>query len=301
MRLDRHAACLEANYGLQARALTAHGAGLDIHCRTFRVSAREGEFFLKLRRGSINEAALKTSALLASSGVDGIVPPVPTKKGEMWAPCGDEFLILFEFIEGELLADSRLSDENWRGLGRTLRAVHSFSPPEGLMRAIRQERFDLPCACALRNLDALQGTGYGAARFLALLRNNRERVASLLEEAESLRRSCHGLPLVLCHADLHPWNILVDKSGRAQVIDWEDGPLMAPRERDFIFLRDLGGQALRDGYGGHPLVGPALRYFWLEREIEDIASTIATVLGGQGASEAMVDEYIAQQERYFGA
>jgi spectinomycin phosphotransferase len=43
---------------------------------------------------------------------------------------------------------------------------------------------------------------------------------------------------VLCHADLHTWNVLVDGDGRLWLVDWDEA-ILAPRERDLMFL--VGG------------------------------------------------------------
>jgi Ser/Thr protein kinase RdoA (MazF antagonist) len=52
---------------------------------------------------------------------------------------------------------------------------------------------------------------------------------------------------VLCHADLHTWNVLVDSVGDLWIADWDEA-VLAPRERDLMFV--VGGI-------GHGLVTPA--------------------------------------------
>jgi aminoglycoside phosphotransferase (APT) family kinase protein len=43
-----------------------------------------------------------------------------------------------------------------------------------------------------------------------------------------------GLADVICHGDMHPFNVLVDADGRATVLDWSAG-VIAPREYDLAF------------------------------------------------------------------
>jgi len=45
-------------------------------------------------------------------------------------------------------------------------------------------------------------------------------------------------PLVMCHGDLHPFNLLIDDDGRTTVLDWTNGELM-PREFEVGFTAGL--------------------------------------------------------------
>ena len=61
-----------------------------------------------------------------------------------------------------------------------------------------------------------------------------------MHRADRLGRELAGepFPLVLCHADLHTWNVLVDAGGRLWIADWDEA-VLAPRERDLFFV--VGG------------------------------------------------------------
>jgi len=43
-----------------------------------------------------------------------------------------------------------------------------------------------------------------------------------------------GQPVVICHGDLHPFNLLVDADGAVTVLDWS-AALVAPRSYDVAF------------------------------------------------------------------
>jgi streptomycin 6-kinase len=46
-------------------------------------------------------------------------------------------------------------------------------------------------------------------------------IATVKAACDTWRQSYHGSP-VLCHGDLHPWNILVEQDRLVGVIDWSD-------------------------------------------------------------------------------
>lgn len=85
---------------------------------------------------------------------------------------------------------------------------------------------------------------------------------------------------VLCHADAHVGNVLLEPDGRLHLIDW-DAPRIAPRERDLMFVTKGGiasehgpaeEAAFIDGYGPaspDPLALAYYRYAWAT---DDLAS-----------------------------
>jgi spectinomycin phosphotransferase len=88
--------------------------------------------------------------------------------------------------------------------------------------------------------------------------------------------------LVLCHTDYHRANILLDAQGQIHVVDW-DTPLLAPKERDLMFIAGDGAaqeryiQLFFEGYGPAEIdaVGIAYyRYEWVVQEFNDYAARI---------------------------
>lgn len=76
-----------------------------------------------------------------------------------------------------------------------------------------------------------------ALELAAFLRRRRAESLDLVQRAEWLAESLAAEPLefVLCHADIHASNILVDGRDALYIVDW-DGPLLAPKERDLMFI-----------------------------------------------------------------
>jgi spectinomycin phosphotransferase len=102
----------------------------------------------------------------------------------------------------------------------------------------------------------------------------------MLERAEQLAAVLRSQPLerVLCHTDLHAWNILHGPQCGLHIIDWDD-PLLAPKERDLMFIGGgVGGiwntpreEALfYQGYGLTDINLIALAYYRYERILVDV-------------------------------
>ena len=89
-----------------------------------------------------------------------------------------------------------------------------------------------------------------------------------------------SLPLVLCHADLHTWNVMIDGDGELWLIDWDE-VIRAPKERDLMFV--VGGISTSliqphetewffEGYGETTVDPLALSYYRHAWAVQDIGS-----------------------------
>ena len=120
-----------------------------------------------------------------------------------------------------------------------------------------------------------------AVKLAEFMRSRRKEIAQLIERAEELARELSSRPpeLVLCHTDIHGGNILISNHDELYIVDW-DNPLLAPRERDLMFIG--GGiddiwKSQQDeamfyrGYGKTDVNLKALAYYRYERIIEDLA------------------------------
>jgi spectinomycin phosphotransferase len=87
-------------------------------------------------------------------------------------------------------------------------------------------------------------------------------------------------PLVLCHADIHPNNVLIDTADRFWIVDWDD-TLLAPKVCDIMMgVGGLGSYPagpreeswfLR-GYGSTDIDPIALAYYRHVRAVGDIGA-----------------------------
>jgi spectinomycin phosphotransferase len=99
---------------------------------------------------------------------------------------------------------------------------------------------------------------------------------------------------VLCHADLHPWNVLVDETGQLWIGDWDEA-VLAPRERDLMFVVGGIGHGLvspsdtasfLEGYGEITVDPTRLAYYRCAWAVQDIAAYGEQALLSPAAGEA---------------
>jgi spectinomycin phosphotransferase len=120
-------------------------------------------------------------------------------------------------------------------------------------------------------------------------------IQSTLTALERLAGELQGRTFqqVICHADLHPGNLLRDRAGQVFVIDWED-VMMAPKERDFIFVNPLQAQGsvpqdmvpFFQGYGDAEIDWAALAYYRHERVVQDLIECARNVFFRDDLGEA---------------
>jgi spectinomycin phosphotransferase len=278
-------ACLRARYGLAVTELAFLPLGHDSSAWVYRVrAADDGTYFLKARLGVVNEAGLAVPRYLRDRGIAQVVAPLPTTTGALWADAGDYALILYPFVAGTTGMERGMSEQQWVDYGALLRRVHATAVAPDLARLVGRDPFAPAGAGTVRRLDAHIGARIfddPAARALAQFwQSRRGDIRALLDRAEDLGRRLGepAPPLVLCHADIHTANVLLDADGRVWFVDWDE-TILAPPERDLMFV--VGGisselvgpreEALFfRGYGAtvvEPLALAYYRYAWAVGDI----------------------------------
>jgi spectinomycin phosphotransferase len=285
---EKISASLEAHYDLSVASVAFLPIGYDPNAAVYEVvSGDAGCYFLKVRFGPIHEPGLLVPRALIDLGVRNVLAPLRTRSSDLWCPLGDYpgyGIVLYPFVRGENAMVAGLSDDQWREFGATLRDVHASELGERLRGRLPLETFSLPSAVLVRRLLPLvEETGFegaAATRLAAFLRERAGQIRGMLTRVEALGSELRtkAFEYVLCHADIHAANILVGEDGRIHLIDW-DGPLIAPRERDLLFV--VGSKIARtvepreeelffEGYGPVEVDPAALFYYRYERIIEDI-------------------------------
>lgn len=294
--------CLSRYYGLDIMALEPLSLGLDRTASAFKLHTSVGQsYFLKVRSSELNLASLTIPRLLRENGIPNILAPLETQSGQLWSPLGEHSAVLYPFVEGENAVDKGLTEQQWTEFGRTLNAVHA--PGIALQAAghLPRETIGIPSLTKVFEVDealAAHDLEHPAQQQLAVLwSEHRDLILHAGARAKQLGSTLQraNLEFVVCHSDIHAANIMV--SGECfYLVDW-DSPLLAPPERDLLFV--VGSPIARRvlpkeealffaGYGDTQVNLEALTYFRYERAIEDIGEFAYSILFDTGRDDADV-------------
>ncbi len=126
----------------------------------------------------------------------------------------------------------------------------------------------------------------------AALRSHAGEIKAQLERLTQLQRRMRekAAPVVICHTDIHGWNLMRSREGDLYIIDW-DNALLAPREHDLMFVIDDAGfrEAFLPAYeakaGKIQVDATALEFYGVRRALEDTADYIVRIAHGDGGPD----------------
>lgn len=298
-------ACLRENYVINVAEITFLPLGADMDTAVYRAVASDGTpYFVKLRSGHFDEVTVLVPRLLVEQGMKQVIAPLSTQSGELWATLDDYKVMVSPFVEGHNGFDKPLSDSLWVEFGRALKGLHTAKIPKGIMERIPRETFSPQWRELVRDFQArAERETFNepfAAGLATLLRSKRDVVSDLIRRAEKLAEvmKTQSLDTIVCHADIHVWNLLITADNRLYIVDW-DTLIRAPKERDLMFIgAGMGGRAdgqeaelFYDGYGQTHVDPAALAYYRFERIVQDISAYCEQLLltdeGGDDRAEGL--------------
>lgn len=309
--LEEHLrACVQDQYNLSVVTLEFLHLGLDTRAGVYRVVSAQGvAYLLKAKSGSLYEPSRLVPRYLKDQGIAAVVAPLRTTRGALWTHIGEQgdwVVTLYPFIEGNTGWDPvvatppvgtvypstdgdtgwnlGMTDAQWQAVGTALKQIHQVPLPPEIAQPLRKESFD-PTAYSrwVRAFETQHARAEGGSRVERALRarwmEHQPTIHTLLTGLEALAGVLQGRsgPHVICHADLHPGNIIRDHAGQVFVIDWED-VMLAPKERDFLFVGEApadgsareGTAPFFQGYGQVEIDWVALTYYRCERVVQDL-------------------------------
>jgi spectinomycin phosphotransferase len=294
-------AALRAHYGIAGVVLTFLPIGNDSASFVYRVDAADGaSYFLKARSGAgFSVSSLTVPFFLHNQGIPHVLAPLPTDGQALWIAVDGFALSLHPFVDAHTATDAGLTLDDWRALGATLRQIHASKLPVELAASLPQETFMPSRRHVVGELADLLGKPVFddplRAALVEFWRDRQDLIQTVIERADrlgaELRRE--ALPRVLCHSDLHTWNVLVDAGRQMWIVDWDE-VILAPKERDLMFMIGGIGRGLvkpaetvsfLDGYGAVPIDSRALVYYRFAWAVQDMAAYAEQVFFARNAGE----------------
>lgn len=279
--------CLNIHYAIEVKSLTPLPDGADMNAAIYKVQAHDqSTYFVKLKRGHGNGMNATILDLLHSAGIQQVIPPIKTIYGCPIQRMDNFSLIVYPFIDGVNGFSHKLTDKQWIMLGKTLRKIHDFDGSFSVLKDVRRETYSSKWRQMVRSLYAhIQTSPLSndmiSLSFLNFLKEHKLVIQRLVDRAEQLCYNIRDLStkFVLCHSDIHGGNVLIKGSDTFYIIDWDE-PIMAPKERDLMFIGGGVANVWNDpqeevsfykGYGSTDINIPILAYYRHERIVEDIA------------------------------
>ena len=279
--------CLKTEYGLSVEKIAFLPLGADLNTAVYRVVTNdETVYFLKLRRGEFDEATVAVPKYLGDLGIKQIIPSLTTQTGQLWASLAPFKVILYPYVEGHNGFERNLSDQQWVEFGAALKRFHTADIPSAITSSIQREKFSPQWRDTVKMfLERIEAETFDepvAVEMAAFLKIKGDETLELVKRAERFAQMLREQPpeFILCHADIHAWNLLIDDNDAFYMVDW-DTLIFAPKERDLMFVGGgLGGNGhtpreeedlFYQGYGQTQINPIAMAYYRYERIIEDIA------------------------------
>ncbi|MGA4686656.1 phosphotransferase enzyme family protein [Micromonospora sp. AB353] len=269
--------------------------GLDGQAWAYRVETSVGgRYFLKVRRGDFTPAAVLLPSFLRAQGLRQVVAPLD--HGGAGRGYGDYRLLLYPFHDGGSLWGRGLTDRQWTEYGDFLGRLHRVTPSAEVAAVLPVETYRSGAGERLRTLGVQAATSEVLGAFWERYGAALHRLAETVDDLGS--RVTPGQH-VICHADIHPGNLIADGDGPLHVVDW-DAPILAPRERDlmFVYSADFGdhpidarrAELFREGYGALEPDPVLLSYYRSERHLDDVAAFLGSILNPEASTESRASD-----------
>jgi spectinomycin phosphotransferase len=269
-------ACLQEQYELSPVTLTFLPLGHDYDAGIYRVESEQGTVYaLKVTSRSLYEPRCLIPRYLGDQGIASVVAPIPNRSGALWTQLSDRTVIVYPWISGESSLTG-MTDKQWKQVGTIFRRIHQVKLPLVGFASLRKEIFDpteyVRWVRAFETQHShIQGRGASERALRSCWVAHESSIHTVVTSLEKLAAvlQSRSLPCVICHADLHARNLIRNRAGQVFVIDWDE-VMLAPKERDFLFVRPPHADAFFRGYGQGEIDWVALTYFLWERVVQDL-------------------------------
>jgi spectinomycin phosphotransferase len=279
--------CIRDEFGLNVESICLLSLGADVNTSVYRVITKNGiNYFVKVRKGNFNQASVTIPSFLSALGIKQVIPPLPTQKGQLWANINPFKVILYPFVEGHAGLEIKMSKQQWFEFGTALKRFHTTDLPLNITSSIQRDNFSSRWRDTVKmHLERVREEVFNepikveAADFL---KSKNVETLEIVKRTEQLALMLQEelLEFILCHSDIHGYNLLIDTNGALYIVDW-DALIFAPKERDLMFIGGGHGNSgytpqeeeamFYQGYGETNINQIAIAYYRYDRIIIDIA------------------------------
>lgn len=272
---------IKTHYDIDIHTLQLIHGGADINSITYKADTKFHSYFVKFKFTHHDEVNLAIIELLHNSGIKEIIIPIRTITGRLFQKLDGFSIIVYPFIDAPNGFTKTLTAHQWLQLGETLKKIHTTSVPSSIQNQLRKETYSTKWYETVRSfyrkIETKSSDDKITTDFKAFFKQNDSIIKQLVESAEKLAKIIQPDPnqYVLCHSDIHAGNVLVTNES-IYIIDWDE-PMLAPKERDLMFIGGGVGsvwnkpaeiQYFYTGYGKTNIDKTILAYYRYERIIE---------------------------------
>ncbi|QLZ68294.1 Stress response kinase A [Legionella sp. PC1000] len=276
---------LKTDYHIDTLRLTYLPIGADMNASVYKAETKNQSYFVKLKKGYHHDVAIDILELLYENGIPQIIRPINTVANQPILYADGFSLIVYPFIHGQNGFNQALTKEQWITLGSTLKQIHAIDVPALIQQQLRHESYAPKWRKSVQaiweHIEKSSAVDEYAFKLVSFMGTNREVIVNLVDRAEHLAQKIQNdsPQLVLCHSDIHAGNILISPHHSIYIVDWDE-PIMAPKERDLMFIgggiANVWNEPYQEtlfyrGYGETEINKALLAYYRCERIVEDIA------------------------------
>ncbi|KTD68205.1 spectinomycin phosphotransferase [Legionella steelei] len=275
---------LNVHYGINIHAVQLILGGADMSAFGYKADSESNSYFVKVKFGDHNEINLSIISLLHDAGIEEIIFPIQTSEAKLFQHEDHYKIIAYPFIHAPNGFTQNLTEKQWTQLGKVLKKIHETSVPASIQQQLRQETYSTKWREIVRSFYSQIKLNHAddiiTADFKSFFKQNIDAIYRLVDSTEELSKKMKPDvdTYVLCHSDIHAGNVLVDKES-IYIIDWDE-PILAPKERDLMFIGGGVGNVWNkpheisyfyEGYGSTNINQTILSYYRHERIVEDMA------------------------------
>lgn len=185
-------------------------------------------------------------------------------------------------------------------IGKNIKENSTLSVPIDLQQQLRKETFTAKWREKVKSLFFVIESHVSDDEIAKELKNffklNSVAIHRLVDTAEELSKKVQSdvNQYVLCHSDIHAGNVLITSDSSFYIVDWDD-PMMAPKERDLMFIGGGVGNVWNfpqeetyfyEGYGDVNIDETLLSYYRHERIVVDIAEFSQDILSDNHSDQS---------------